>query len=155
MDLLLNFDGQQWDLQIAGGDLVPDNGLGTAVIISILTDVRELDLEELPLGETDPRGWWADSTLDEPGDRTGSKLWNLKGKNWVVDKIKAEELASQALAWIVKDGIAEKVTVEAVTTGNQGLDLALLIKIIRQEKVENFKFWINWETQLGGFDAME
>ena len=48
------------DININNGDLSADNGLATAVMISLFTDARAPDLTLLPAGENDVRGWWGD-----------------------------------------------------------------------------------------------
>ena len=55
------------------GDLKPDNGLYTAVLISLFTDARARDDDALPdvISEEDfpnRRGWWGDSTSEKDND---------------------------------------------------------------------------------------
>lgn len=64
------------DLVFADGDLVVDESLVPAVLVSLLTDRRAEASDVLPDGSSDRRGWWADAYL-EGGDRYGSRLWLL------------------------------------------------------------------------------
>lgn len=66
-------------------DLQGDDGLMTAVIISLFTDARAHDDDPLPderVGvSSDRRGWWGDCLPDAQGEQTlesiGSRLWLL------------------------------------------------------------------------------
>ncbi len=63
-------------LNDADDDFETDAGLETAVIISLFTDRRAGENDELPATETDRRGWWG-NTLQDADDEIGSKLWLL------------------------------------------------------------------------------
>lgn len=74
-------------LRHGGGDLVAENTLRTAVILSLFLDRRADDDDVLPNGSNDRRGWWADTVAPmteygiggglASGDRIGSRLWLL------------------------------------------------------------------------------
>lgn len=113
MDIALVYDpnAKAFDLAIAGGDLVVDSGLETAVLLSLYTDRRALAEDVLPDDGTDRRGWWCDAYSDR---LQGSRLWLLsreKGLDRVLRR--AEEYASEALDWLIEDGIATTVEVQA------------------------------------------
>ncbi len=131
MDIALVYDAEAgaFDLAIAGGDLVADEGLETAVLLSLYTDRRALDEDELPDGGTDRRGWWADAYGDRP---IGSRLW-LLSREKELDSVlrRAEEYASEALAWLTEDEIAASVEVEAIHL-RRGV-LQLIVRIQRGE----------------------
>lgn len=101
-----------FDWQIDAPDLDSDNGLQTAVIVSLFTDRRAEPDDELPDGSSDRRGWWADAYPDIEGDRIGSRLWLLareKDMQSVVNR--AREYTEEALAWLVDQGIALRIEV--------------------------------------------
>lgn len=101
------------DLALADFDLDTDDGLETAVVLSLFTDARAADDDILPLGQADRRGWWADGFGDEAGDRIGSRLWLLHAAKQLPEVlIKVKEYAEEALAWMVEDGVAIKVEVD-------------------------------------------
>lgn len=133
------------DIALAGYDLQADDGLQTAVILSLFTDRRADDDDVLPGGD-DRRGWWADAWPAEPADRFGSRLWLLsreKQTNQVL--IRAREYTEEALAWLVDDGVAQQVQVEAsvVRTGVLGL----LIQIDRPDGTAvDYRFDYLWEA---------
>lgn len=127
-DIRLIYGDTFADLVTAANDLETDDGLETAVIISLFTDRRAADDDELPIGETRRRGFWGDAVADVDGDRIGSRLWLLsreKQLQTVVDR--AVEYAREALAWLIEDKIANKVEVsgEIVRTGVLGLQILI------------------------------
>ena len=101
------------DLSMDGPCLAQDEGLYTAVIISLWTDARARDDDRLPLGQTDRRGWWGDSYPVVERDRFGSRLWLLRASKQLQESLNlARAYAEEALAWLVTDGVARKVEVE-------------------------------------------
>lgn len=133
------------DLVIENGDLKADNGLETAALISLFSD-RKVTFDELPSGEIDRRGWWADLISDPIGDLIGSKYWllDLKGKILNSIIIDAENYISQAFEWMIEDGIASKVVVSAERNGlNEILGSA---EIFRPDG-DNIPFKFIWDAQ--------
>ena len=97
-------------LRVAGADIELDDGIETAVILSLFTD-RRAEADDLPAGATDRRGSWGDA-LD--GIERGSHLWLLEREKETPDvPVRAEAFARQALAWMVDDGILAAVAVMA------------------------------------------
>lgn len=144
-----------FDLAVAAGDLATDDGLETAVLISLLTDSRAASTDPLPVGETDRRGCWMDATIDDlpngQGDAgIGSLLW-LLGREKTLSSVlvRAKQYAEQALAWLVADRIAESVTVIAERIGQQGNDwLALRVEIARpKQPAIAYRYDYNWTAQ--------
>ena len=78
MDICLHFDQENglFDALLSGplADLQGDDGLMTAVIISLFTDARAHDDDPLPderVGvSSDRRGWWGDCLPDAQGEQT-------------------------------------------------------------------------------------
>ncbi|UNM95660.1 phage GP46 family protein [Ignatzschineria rhizosphaerae] len=110
-------------------DLLSDNSLTNAVIISLFTD-RAIADDELEKDQQN-RGWWGDSFSDEPW---GSKLWTLarsKSLQSVADD--AEDFAYQALNWMIDenliDSLVAKATRESTTNSNVKDMLHLNIKL--------------------------
>ena len=115
MDIKLSWAGWGADCSLHAADLLPENELETAVILSLLCDARARDDDTLPDGGTDRRGWWADSVAPEAdGDRTGSRLWLLSREKTLPEVLRrARDYAEEALAWLVEDKVASSVTVTA------------------------------------------
>lgn len=90
--------------------------LDRAVIISLFTDGRAGDEDPLPGApyETDRRGWWADAHAATEGDKIGSRLWLLAREKQTQGALnRAQEYATEALAWLERDGLVKTVTVTA------------------------------------------
>jgi len=127
-DFLLSFS-TSGDLALSSGDLATEDGLRTAVAISLFTD-RRAGADELPEGESDSRGWWGDGLAGEGEGLTGSKLWLIaREKQTEAVRQRAEEYAREALAWLVEDGHAEAVSVSASWQDRGVLGLAIAIVV--------------------------
>ncbi len=113
-DLMLAWDATNGvaDLVLAGGDLVLDQSLQTAVLVSLGTDrLAEVD-DELPDNSGDRRGWVGDViTAGGTVDLIGSRLWLLNRAKQIPETARRAEIyALEALAWMTEDGVADSVT---------------------------------------------
>ena len=105
MDVLLDLAEDGPDLLIRDGDLALDLGLSSAVLFSLLVD-RRARADDLVPPEDDPRGW----PLETPGDRWGSRLWLLERSKATPENVAlARDAVLEALDWLVRDGIAERI----------------------------------------------
>lgn len=123
MDAALIWDGTGGDLAVLNNDLYKDNGLATAVIVSLCSDGRAAFSDELPAGVTERRGWWA---VDQTG--WGSLLWLIsREKTTTQTAARAKQYAEKALQWLIDDGVAKTVTVvaEIVNRGTIGLHITI------------------------------
>ena len=117
--------------QIPGADLLTDDGLETAVIVSLFTDAPADPGDAIPDGTTNRRGWWGDMPVDAAAqtgtpDVTGSKLWLLDRAVLNTETLaRAESYALAALAWMKRDGVAGKVTARATSPQRGWLTLAI------------------------------
>lgn len=104
-----------------------EDTLQTAVILSLFTDARAGRDDVLPLGQTDLRGWVGDEyTGAAATDVWGSRLWLIyvgKASGNVLDL--ARLYVQQALAWLVREGIASRVDVSAQWVGERQDRLAV------------------------------
>lgn len=120
------------DLALAAFDLAVDDSLETAVILSLFTDARALDDDVLPIGQTDRRGWWADSYPAKASDRFGSRLWLLRASKQLQQSLnRAREYAEEALAWLIEDGAASKVEVETFIVRDEVM--GMMVRITRPD----------------------
>jgi phage gp46-like protein len=110
------------DMTMADDDLASDQGLRTAVLLSLFTDRRAEDDDALPADDGDRRGWWADEFAETEGDLMGSRLWLLDRSTRRVDVARrAEEFIREALAWPLEDKVAARLDVEVETTATEML----------------------------------
>lgn len=135
------------DLGFAGGDLAADHDIKTAVLVSLFTDRRAEDDDELPDPSSSKRGWWGDALgAVGSGRRIGSRLWLLSREKQLNEAlIRAREYATESLQWLVADGVAQRVAVNAfvVRTGMLGLE----VQIERQKQAPaKFRFEFAWSN---------
>lgn len=133
------------DLALDAFELATDDGLDTAVLLSLFTDARARDDDVLPPGQTDRRGWWADAYATAT-DNFGSRLWLLHAAKQLQDSLnRAREYAEEALAWLVADGIAAKVEVETWIVRDEMM--GMLVRIHRPDGSTSAKrFDILWSA---------
>jgi phage gp46-like protein len=120
------------DFAIVNGDLQMDAGLWTAVLISLFCDRQADPSDIIPDGSTDPRGWWGDTPpagVDAAGiDLTGSKLWLLPKLQVDNTLQQAEAYVTQALQWMIADGVATAVSCVASYPQRGWLGLQITIQ---------------------------
>lgn len=141
------FNGLTFDLNLKDGDFEADEGLETAVAISLFSDKRVSE-EELPQGQESKRGWWGDMFSEIDRDQIGSKLWTLAREKRVIETLRrAEDYAKEALKWMLEDGIAVTIQVEAVFGAKEtGGDWVLNVVIVRPSGRES-KYTVLWDQQ--------
>lgn len=150
-DLALTWSAEDLaaDLSIEANDLAADDGLETAVLMSLFLDREAAAGDVLPEGETDRRGWWGDAFPTVEGDKIGSRLWLLARSKATPDVLsRAEEYAREALAWLVEDRVAAKVEVATeFLPGGSGLGIA--VEVYRPDKNDpaSFRFGRTWAAQ--------
>jgi len=152
MDIAIAWNAatQSGDWSVTGGDLTHDEGLRSAIMVSLLTDRRAEDDDALPdPRETDRRGWWGDLPLEgePPEDRIGSRLWLLARSKATTDTLRqAQQYAREALAWMTTDGLADTVDATAEWQGTRGEILAFAITITRGTTTTRFD--LLWTREL-------
>lgn len=125
---------------VRSGNFVTDEGLEAAVLISLFTDAPARADDVLPTGDTDRRGYWGDAFSDVVGDITGSRLWLLSRSKLTVETLaSAEEYAKEALAWLVADGVASRIT--ATAEARQPDIIVLTVAIVRSSNVVWTRTW--------------
>ena len=135
-------DGLSFDITMESNDLKLDDSLKTAVIISLFTD-RRVTVDELPDGENDRRGWWADA-LNGDRDQIGSKLWTLKREKITQDLLdRAKKYCEEALQWLIDDQIAQSVTVFVERAGLYQISIAMEIKRPHDDRIK-YRYGFIW-----------
>lgn len=127
-------------------DLVQDDGLDSAVIISLFTDRRAGRDVALQEGQ-DRRGWWGDTFAEIEGDEIGSHLWLLdRAKQLPAVMADAKVYIEQALAHLVADGMAKRIEVR-VSNPRMGI-LSAQIDIYKPDgTTTQYKFEHFWSKQ--------
>jgi phage gp46-like protein len=107
---LLSSDKGDFDLVIEDNDLLGDEGLTTAITVSLFSDRLALADDRLPEfmpGQTsDRRGWWGDLVrLDGRESPIGSRLWLLSREKELQETVnRAQEYAAESLEWLRNAG---------------------------------------------------
>lgn len=133
------------EAELRAGDLGTDEGLYTAVALSLLCDGRAESDDTLPGGGTDRRGWWADALARDRGDRFGSRLW-LRGREKELPEVREayESYAREALQWLLDDRVARSLDVTAETAAPGVMELR--VQVIRGDgRVSDLQFSYVWE----------
>lgn len=137
--------GNKFSFETANGDLKTEEGLRTAVIVSLFTDARATVDEVFP--NTEKRGFWGDALSDIVGDRMGSKLWLLdREKQTNETRVRAEQYALDALQWLIDDGVASKVDASASFPAAKSLLLDIVITRPSGENI-NYTFDNAWKAE--------
>lgn len=132
--------GGDWLVQ--GPSLAEDDGLETAVVISLFTDRLAADA---PADAGSRRGWWGDAYGEVDGDLIGSRLWLLAREKQLPQVLaRAELYAREALQWLVDDGVASSVDVRAELVRSGVLGLAVTITRSAQPIVR-YRFESFWK----------
>ena len=130
MDMALVYDpvAVKADIALSGSDALVDHGLQTAVILSLFTHARANTDDVLPDGGDDRRGFWADTYSELQDDNFGSRLWLLSREKQTGDVLnRAREYAQESLQWLIDDGVAASVDVNATWARTGVLSLQTII----------------------------
>ncbi len=114
-------DGKFIDLAYGENGLEADDTLYSAILVSLLTDRRALLDDKIPDDNGLPspippnrRGWAGDALASPQGDRIGSRLWLLQREKVTEEtRQRAITYTKEALEWLIEDGLAKTVTVDA------------------------------------------
>jgi phage gp46-like protein len=138
-DLKLTWDDTTGtaDFSIVGDDIATDDTLETSAFLSLF------------LGSV--KGWWGDAIPEAPGDRVGSRLYELEREKDLPQVLeRAPKLVEEALAWMVEDQVASSVsaTAESLPYGDDRSVLALTATINRPTLVPAvYRYAYNWQAQ--------
>jgi phage gp46-like protein len=146
MDIALSWDitRAEGGFVVSEGDLALGSALASAVLVSLFTDrvapetITALDgaVGISPAAGAsgsrmnNRRGWWADAWADAP---IGSRLWQMEraikaGQASVLREVEA--ICHEALQWLVDDGVAQSVAVNAQwsTANRQAVEFRVIIQ---------------------------
>ena len=132
-DIALTWDpaAGQADWTILNGDVQGGSDLEASILVSLFTDARA-SADFVPFdGTGEKRGFWADTYAENPGDQTGSRLWQYTerakkgGAGQVL--IAVRDAACDALQWLIDDQVAIGVQVTPLWLDRITIGLRILI----------------------------
>lgn len=145
MDIALKYSDGLIDLGFSNQDLERDDGLRTAIIISLFTDARVSE-EELPAGEVSRRGWWGDLFPDVERDKIGSRLWLLSREKQTNETLaRAKQYALESLQWLIEDEIASAVNVQTSYTERGVIEIK--VSVTKPEGQVMFDYSFLWDFE--------
>lgn len=144
--LIYNNDTSRFDIALDGSDLQTDDGLRTAVLLSLFCDASAQGDEPQMDQKDNHRGWWADQYAIITGERFGSLLWLLdRSKRSDETATLAKSYIETALQWAVDDGVVERVQVDVAWISSTALAVAIAMR--RPDgKVVDFRFDNLWDA---------
>ena len=147
--LFLDVDGLV-DMSFVPGDVAGDDGLETAVLISLFSDARATE-DMIPTIDRDGdlRGYWGDVRGTVPGDSTGSLLWTIRRAKQLSKTLAAAKgYAEDSLKWMLDDLVADSVV---VNTSYPRIGWMLLEVFIYRPQSSNpvvFRYNYQWSSQI-------
>lgn len=140
-------DNITFNIKLTATDFEKDDGLQTAVTISLFTDKRVTE-EEKPQGAESRAGFWGDMFPDVDKDQIGSKLWTLARSKRTIETLRrAEDYAKESLEWLIEDGIASKIETSAEFTSDQLQGQWVLFVSITRPSGRTSRFSYIWDAQ--------
>lgn len=126
MDLKISWDGVAFS-----GDFLPganDDGIETAILISLFSDARARDDDSLPETETNRRGWWGAELLDP--EQFGCRWW-MRWREKQIAETAAQFVddARDALAWMIASGVALSMEIDAAWVRRGVLGFAIVFHL--------------------------
>ena len=127
------------DLCVAGGGFAVEQGLDTAIFMSLFFDARADDDDaenptgDKTFGDVDARGWWGTELLRAagllgPDEEYGSHLWRFRRAKLTPRTLEGLVRAcDEALVWLVSSGIASKVDVSIRVVVQGRADLLIVV----------------------------
>ena len=152
-DIKINFDTDlmEFDIKFINGDVEREEGLLTSVLISIFTNRRAENDDNL-INESDKQGWWGDLISNVDDDKIGSRLWLLdRSKTDQQTLLDAKFYIEESLQWMIDDEVASfvNVTTERIDRNDGSATLGATIQISYSDgNTIAFKFVDLWNAQL-------
>lgn len=123
------------DLTKGPNGYIIEDGIETAVIVSLLTDRRAQPDDALPAGTSsqallpdDRKGWCGDALEEVTDHRIGSRLWLLiREKQTEETRLRAIDYSREALHWLVADRHATDINIDASWSTMGRLNLSIVI----------------------------
>lgn len=135
------------DLSIGSdGDLQSVDDFSTSVDLSILTN-RRANSSEVPQA-INRRGWIGDLTPRVQGRKVGSKAWLFEQARRDIDTINGvRDAVQEALQWVIEEGQADRVTIDAVASGTSGVLVTVEFLVGNNLVKRYFSLWDRTEER--------
>lgn len=134
------------DVAYVDGQLVEGADLATAVYLSLFLDAPAGPDDDVP-ADASRGGFWFDGFAGDD-DVTGSRLWLLRRAKATKDAARrAKEAADEALAWLIRDGLASRVEteteiVELDSRGERAVALSVVLVPPNSRSTRRFGPWL-------------
>ncbi len=139
-DNSVTVNGAAVDLGTAGGDQ-----LARAVVLSLFT-WRRAEVNDVEPGES-RQGWCGDTISAVSGDKFGSRLWLLARKNVVPRTMQlAKEYCTEALQWLVDDGVCASFDVIVERMGRNGIAVGVVLYRADKSVLSDLRFADIWSA---------
>lgn len=139
-DNSVTVNGAAVDLGTAGGDQ-----LARAVVLSLFT-WRRAEVNDVEPGES-RQGWCGDTISAVSGDKFGSRLWLLARKNVVPRTLQlAKEYCTEALQWLVDDGVCASFDVTVERMGRNGIAVGVVLYRADKSVLSDLRFADIWSA---------
>lgn len=94
-----------------------------AIVLSLFCDRRATDEFGRERG-----GWWGDGLAEQVGDQWGCARWTQQRRLNVPETLRLEEdYDLAALQWMIDDGVAKSIDIEAFDMGNERMGATIII----------------------------
>ncbi len=130
------------------GDLLTSESLENAVIVSIGTYARERKLGSVANLSPCIGGWWGD-TFDNLGTLGGYLYEAFPERLTTAVARRVETLAAEALAWLIKDGVAKSVGCVAEMVDEEKLSLRVEVERPDGNLEQALVYEIKWKATDG------
>lgn len=136
------------DFEIASGDLIADDGLETAIFLSLFCDAPAKPGDPLPSDPDDVRGWWADAVPWVEGDVFGSRFWLLsRAKSVPTVLADAEAIVREGLQWMIDDSVISALSAAASFMKNSAGVLVAITVERPKKSPRTFQYEILWAAE--------
>lgn len=125
-DILLEHTDDGGDVRVASGSLAIDDGLSTAVYLSLFGGNGSDDGTDA----TAPLQWWGNRLETEPARKVRSAMQALIKASALnsASLLRIEQAGARDLAWLVDQGLAEAIAVECSILGVDRIAIAIKIQ---------------------------
>ena len=149
--LIWNPDLGRADFSITDSDLTSEEGLRTAALLSLFTDRRANDDDELPSESGDLSGWWGDEYAEEANDLIGSRLW-LLNRSKVSERLanSVENYCREALQWMVDDLVVSSIGFDSEVVSGK---LLYRVELFHGDTSTPLRFEHVWEGERANWDG--